>query len=87
MLPLMPPTRRDGAMQVGYVAAFLVSPLASAVTGTCFYVDQVMVSLSIALPYKNLWRCHKGSNRLLPFFNHLFSDGVVDAISHKITLI
>lgn len=37
------------AMQVGHVAAFLVSPLASAVTGTCLYVDQGIHVMGVAV--------------------------------------
>lgn len=42
------------ATEVGYAAAFLLSPLASAITGTCLYVDNGLHVMGLAADSKSL---------------------------------
>ena len=44
------------AMEIGQTAAFLCSPLASGITGSCIYVDNGLHSMGLAEDSKSLER-------------------------------
>lgn len=49
-----PLTKDFQAMEVGYTAAFLASPLASAITGTTLYVDNGLHAMGVAIDSPHL---------------------------------
>lgn len=55
-LPACLPAACSCLQEVGNVAAFLVSPLASAITGHCCYVDNGLNIMGLAMDSKTLAR-------------------------------